>query len=362
MKRLLTHTAILGAILVTPFSYSNDQKESPWRWSREVNAGCEVPVDCKNFLPQDCPDRIQGSVNFLYLKRSEPAKRILAGATGVTNGVTSVTNTIDASNYDFDFEAGLDVSAAIRLGESADCLVLEARGMGLSEFTGYQDFRATQANPTLPIFFNTANPNLTLPPVALVHSTYTSELSSFEVNLKKQLECVEVSLGLRYVNLDESASIVAQGLVSNYTLLWQTDNDFYAVQAGAQGELGCIGRCKIVAFGRGAIGVNSAELAAQTSEIPLSTGNREGGNSDTFFASMVEAGFGLEFPISDHSSLYAGYHGVLLNNMATAADNLQHVTTANTTANPVQSTVSTEVRAGTSVYYHGLKTGYSFVW
>ena len=143
--------------------------------------GCKIEKDC---VAQCCCEPLWTfRAGLLVLKQESPS---------------------ELKEVDFDFEAGIDISAMRRIGE---CHALEVRYMGIDDW----------------------NDRLSLGPL---NAAYSSNLHSTEINLRRQYgERINVLAGFRWVELHEEAEL---NLDRFPILASDVDNHMYGFQLGGE--------------------------------------------------------------------------------------------------------------------------------
>src|SRR5262245_7231129 len=125
---------------------------------------------CSKYCNCCCQPLWTIKAGIVYLDRTNPRPAVLVEDT-VTGDPLAL-----AQNFNFNWNAGVDVSAIRTLG--GGCNALEVRYFGIDGWQATQDFT------TSPIWNFPTDPPLFGLGVANIHSVYTSRLYSTEVNLR----------------------------------------------------------------------------------------------------------------------------------------------------------------------------------
>jgi hypothetical protein len=136
--------------------------------------------------------------------------------------------------FDFDFEAGVNVSAMRRLG---DCHAVEVRYFGIDDWSAGVSAEipsiALQEPPVdIPFVFNDLE---SLPRYSDLGATYVSELHSTEINLHRQCtQRISVLAGFRWVEMHEELGL---DVFDDTVLKNDADNHMYGFQIGGEAML-----------------------------------------------------------------------------------------------------------------------------
>ena len=158
----------------------------------------------------------------MFLNRSEPDSRVLGFNT------VNPTENLNADNFDFGTETGVDVSLTRSLGA---CNALELRYFGID---GWDAAVAVATTPNELLRFNAAPPVFVTSGDAIAAS-YESKLHNAEINVSHEYcDWLNLMAGFRAVELDErgNADLVNPAVPFGYDVT--TRNRLYGGQVGAQ--------------------------------------------------------------------------------------------------------------------------------
>ena len=183
-----------------------------------VDAGC-----CDLELPQ-CGEKIwRLDAGALILHRSTPDAVVLM------NDTTDPTRSLNANDFDFDWQAGWQLS----LGREMECgRGLQARVMVVD---GWTASTSVTINSTLfdPLQINT-DPPVFAPNVQTIDATYGSDLIGVEVSWQEPLESgLRLLAGFRYIGFDEQMRALMDAAPQTFSYQTTTQNRLFGFQAGA---------------------------------------------------------------------------------------------------------------------------------
>lgn len=276
-------------------------------------------------------------VGAVFLKRESPDSVAL-----VFNNAGNGPEVLNGNDFDFDYKAGIDAGVIFQRSD-------HDFGIGV-RFISVNDWTASRSVTGLTNAAINTNPvqNLTS---SNVHGAYSSELESFEVNLRKTYSpCVTLLAGFRYIDLDEQLDFHFYG-GSSPDLFWRTNNNLYGFQLGAEAVLHQSCKWQIDGFGKFGIFANDASVNSQTI-IPNNPNDTNGGTDDDHTAYFAELGINGSYQLSDCWSVGAGYRVMWLDGVLEAAN--QVPVTSNTAA-----TLSHDY---SSVFYHGATASLQARW
>lgn len=273
----------------------------------------------------------------VLFQRSTPDALVLARPIG---GLIQVSG---GEDFDFGVAAGPDVSLERWL--DGGCNSIEVRYFGGLDWTSSYDYGNTgdiQIGPIdIPLAFD-------------VTSDYHSKLDNFEINWRhRHSDRVTLLAGFRYLRLDESLNYDVDFLVPNLSgVNWQTNNDLYGAQMGADLKLWRLGGPLAVngLFKAGIFGNSSDNhFVYDIVGTPIVQGN----GSDSTVAFVGEIGVNAAYQLTRHFSLRGGYQMLWVSEVALASDQ------ANLT---LQTLDPNDMQSSGDVFYHGALVGGEFAW
>ena len=273
----------------------------------------------------------------ILLQRDQPDALVLARPLG---GLIQVSG---GEDFDFGVAGGPDISVERRMGNS--CNSIEVRYFGALDWSSRVDYGATGDIEIGPIDI----------PLAIdVISQYDSKLDNVEINWRHQhSDRLTVLAGFRYLRLDESLSYDVDFLVPNLSgVNWDTDNDLYGAQMGADLKLWRVGGpLSINGIFKAGIFGNSADN--NFNYDVLGTPIVEGSASDTSVAFVGEMGINAAYQVTRHFAIRGGYQVLWVNEVALASDqaNVQ-----------LQTSDIDAITTSGDVFYHGALVGGEFTW
>lgn len=248
-----------------------------------------------------------------------------------------------AAGYDFDSASGADVSLAWENGCGKGVVF---RYLGLEEFTAADRFGPFGITTRL-----ATNPTGTNWGAGFAFDTrYASDLQSFEALYQRRFCRTNLTLGFRYVDLDEELSIRSIPVTGPYR--FQTENKLYGFQIGLDRELW--ETCYGVTFDATAkAGIYCNDTYARSA----STGTNSSGQTSEDRAAFVgELGLAARYDINCCWSVTAGYQLMFIDGVTLAADQVPNTGRLNVNNNhnvPV-------IADSNSLLYHGLNVGVEF--
>lgn len=273
----------------------------------------------------------------ILLQREQPDPVILARPLG---GLIQISG---AEDFDFGVAGGPDISVERRIGNS--CNSVEVRYFGALDWSSQVDYGATGDIEIGPIDI----------PLAIdVIGQYDSKLDNFEINWRHQhSDRVTLLAGFRYLRLDESLSYDVDFLVPNLSgVNWDTNNDLYGAQIGADLKLWRIGGpLSINGIFKAGIFGNSADnsFAYDVLGTPIDTGSA----SDSTAAFVGEMGITGAYQVTQHFAIRGGYQVMWVSEVALASDQATLM---------LQSGDMDVINSSGDVFYHGALVGGEFTW
>lgn len=312
------------------------------------NSACKPDLGC-----DACP-RAYGQVESLLLWRDPRTIRqpvIIDFNTGET--------VLSTSNLDFDYDAGVRVTAGVRLRDY--CWALEFSYLGVFDAKAFASARATDdetvltfPGPPLNVFFGADRIDL----------DYSSRLHSFELNLPCCYCCdavrcrsFEYFAGFRYLNLEERLSIFGQRNQDEETEEGvydiRTRNNLYGAQLGARVRSGW-DRFRWEATGKAGIFGNDAQQRQYLVDFPdffvRPPVSGRGGQ-----ASFVgEINLAVIYRLTDVWGMRAGYNLLWIEGVALAPDQLDFAFFTDPSGNGLNNSGG--------LFLHGLSVGLEARW
>jgi hypothetical protein len=224
---------------------------------------------------------------------------------------------LDASEFDFDFQAGFEVSIMRRFDRWPD---IEFRYMGVDGWTGRAGAVTTTSDP---LAINTAIP-VFLPTGRTIDAEYGSELESYELNLRSDPSCGRITwlAGFRYLELDESlhADLVdAVTPAPTVRLAAGTRNRLYGGQVGAEVKLLEFQRLRLDVTGKAGIYGNDNSQNALLDTGVVTVAAAQDSSSVSF---VGEAHVVLLYCLAKNVSLRASYGVLGITDAALASDQI----------------------------------------
>ena len=266
----------------------------------------------------------------LYMTRSAPDSLGIVGTVG---------STVNADQFDFDWETGLDASVSLRLAEGWN---LEYRGLFPHEFECFFDVATGGGGAYL---FD--------PPVpyaaAELSFDYTSEMTSHEANLRYQLnDTWGLLAGARFIDLSEDVYTIRTIGAPVFAVGWGADNKMKGGQIGIEGAWSS-GNFGLDVAVKAGLFHNSIETYADveqpvgTNAYPRATGSF---NEHSY---SIEGSIETRYHLTQNASIYAGYQFLFLDQVALAPGQIRHADIVNTSE-----IGGVEL---SDILYHGVKFG-----
>lgn len=165
------------------------------------------------------------------------------------------------------------------------------------------------------IFFNSTPLN---PPSESIF-LYSSNLYSGEANLRFMSRTrIRPIVGLRFFKFEDQFDIFQHAPGARLGGFSKTNNHLFGGQFGVEADVWCVGRTRWYASGKFATLHNQVDGSARAADI---TGNAvEKYFGDQHFATLVDAGTGLEYGFAGPLSLRVGYRALLASGVATGLE------------------------------------------
>jgi hypothetical protein len=307
---------------------------------------CGCADCCKGTCFDDCCSKYCGccqplwtvKAGIVYLDRTNPRPAVLVEDT-VTGDPLAL-----AQNYNFNWNAGVDVSAIRTLGGGPNAL--EVRYFGIDGWQATQDFT------TSPIWNFPTDPPLFGLGVANIHSVYTSRLYSTEVNLRhRSSDRLAWLLGFRWVQVHENLDFNADFGGNQAVISDNVDNNLYGGQIGIDWRVyDRGGPFRIDSIFKAGVFGNSAD---NTFGVTQAIGPAFGaGQSKGQVAFVGEIGLTGVYQWTDHIAIRGGYQVLWVEGIAVASDQL--------TAIDVLAANGIDTTGG--IFYHGALASIDFTW
>ena len=222
----------------------------------------------------------------------------------------------DRGDFHFEFETGVDVSLARRVGT---CYDLQARCLRVDGWNAL----ATGSTASAAGLVVESDPPLFLAPGRSIAATYTSQLESIELNLRRHFNSrLTLLMGIRYADVDERfhAYLLGPGPVLG-TYHTATGNRLFGLQFGCEAALwdrgGCLRIDNVLKAGVYANDFGAQDTVLDTGTMVLPASDRAGQ-----IAFLGEAGLFGVYRLTDSLSIRGGYQVVLIEGVALATDQM----------------------------------------
>jgi hypothetical protein len=277
----------------------------------------------------------------VMMRRSDPSHRILF------QDPLDPDRYFDRASFEFDYELGMDISLARRVGARHDVEVRYLRVDGWkAEATGDTD-------PAAGLVIE-SDPPLFLAPGRDINAYYISQFESIEVNLRRHFNHRLVLLmGARYVDIDERFHARLRGPrpapeVGIYDTT--TDNRLFGLQLGGEAAWVECGRLRIDNIVKAGVYLN--DCGAQDTVLDDSaTGVFPASDAEGQVSFLGEVGLYGVYRLTDNVSLRAGYQIMWIQGVALATDQMA-----------VTDFVAEDgIDVGGGLFYHGGMAGVEFV-
>ncbi len=246
---------------------------------------------------------MQGS--FVYVDRITEDSNVLLQST------TNTSLQLNASDFDFSWDAGLDVSLIRQCWDDSG---IELR---------YLDFGQLDSLATIDIGGSliqvNSSPPLFAPNVQSIAATYTTELRGFELNYHYPLyRYASVLAGFRYVSFDDRLRAVLDAAPQTFRYHVAASNDLYGGQIGAAtvpcwffGCLQATSFVKVGIYGNDAEHESFFSTGAATLRVEDSADNS---------AIVGELGITAQLRLGKHVTFRSGYSLLFLERVAIGSD------------------------------------------
>ena len=256
---------------------------------------------------------------------------------------------LNADEFDFDWEMGLDISAMYHRRPNA---AVDFRYMWLGDHSDTVAYTLpaptnviVHTEPTTFFAGNTAGT-----------ATFASQLHSFELNDRRTNGCRTLLYGFRYVNIaDESLSALLDYPGSGEAARWDADNNLYGLQIGAERSLSA-GNMLLSAGGKAGVYYADMETSFDLDRNYDGTIDAFAEANDADVAFLGELAFAASYSLTDRLSLRAGYQLLWLEGVAVGTEQVAATEPFNAVGR-----IGTRVDCG-GIFYHGASTGLQYTY
>lgn len=259
------------------------------------------------------------------------------------------TPLLDASQYNFGYHVGFDLSLRRSLGAASE---VEFRYFGIDQWTATGPTFSFAAGSTVG-----TNPPTVVGAPGTQSSRYQSALHSGEINYWQSLSSTwKMGVGFRMLQVNENLALNNSLTVPLDTRLdWDVDNRLYGFQLGTEGSLWQYNNFSLNGVVKTGVYANRADSTFQ-GRAPLSTLFAVSQAKSTNAAFVGEAGLTGVYRFSRNMALRAGYQVLFVDGVSLASDQVSN--TGSATAGGV---VSSRMDSS-SILYHGGSLGLEFRW
>jgi hypothetical protein len=239
-------------------------------------------------------------------------------------------NQVNAEDFRFDWQLGLDVSASQVCWDENQ---FEVRFLGLREFTANQHVDLGLSEGRI-----NSDPPVFVPDLQSIDASLESQVYGFELNYHFVTYCpFNYIAGFRYVSFDEDLAARMNSNLDSSVYQTTTRNDLYGLQLGIENapDLPLFGWRCLTWFGKVGIYGNDTQ---QRTILDTGLGQIVSESPDTS-AVVWEFGVGLDLPLSECFSFQCGYSGLILDRVSVATDQLPKIDFLNATGSDNRGTV-----------------------
>lgn len=291
-------------------------------------------IDCGAGVGSCCP-KWYATIGTIALDREDPTP-----GTIVANNPGNNLRFFGAENFDFDFEAGVEVGLARRFDNGC---ILEGRYFGI-------DHTAASTIVTPGAFIGTG---FTGPGGTTIAGRYLTMLDSTEINIRRQhTDRLTLLGGFRMIELRDQARFMLNANVARGH--YDYDNRLYGGQLGSNLDLSPRNNSRLLANVETKAGVynNLVEGGIYEFQGFNFIGTFNGDEANTAFVGEINLNTG--YRLTDHVTLRTGYQLLWIENVALASD-----AAVRSLLNPsLLRTVSDDQ----GLFYHGATGGVDVVW
>ena len=291
-------------------------------------------IDCGGYC---CPVVYTARADLVWLYRGRPRNTpIYTTAAG--------GNILNASDFVFDLEPGVDVMLDVRTPEIA----LEGRYLWVNT---WQDAAGPLTINAGDLFH--VNPPLAIPVAYTVSPTYFSQFESAEMNLRRTVTpWLEALAGVRYARFGESYEALYTLAGANATMDLRGGNDLIGFQAGADVLVRQLGpRLRISSTCKGGIYYNKAKSSFEWTE----TATMLAADARARVSFLGEIDLLLSYQMGPRLAAHFGYRCFWLDGVATAANQIPNTSY---TVLPPSLTILTDPTD--TIFFHGFSGGVEY--
>ncbi len=347
---LLLTTAVFCLCCLTEIGVAGPY---PSLWHSQSPGSCDewccdtLPL-CESGCDQVFSDpgpTLSGRVKFIYMRRdgtSDP---------GILRNTANNQTTLKGNDFDFDFQPGIDASVTSHLGYGTE---LEARYMWVDDWNA----SVYVTNPTPGDLQFRSNPLSTGGITDDMYSKYSSRLQTAEVNLKQRSGDVTWLLGFRWAEIDEDMQINSVGNPIQTIGDFDTRNDLFGGQIGAEASLWTWGSWGLGGFAKTGIYANRAKGLSR-----LQVGNNILGTARDQRvepAILSEAGLEGVYWVNESINLRIGYQVFIAHGIAVAAEQVKK--TGNLNPGGTNNIVRLGLDTSSYLFAHGGTGALEIVW
>ena len=229
----------------------------------------------------------------------------------------AATTLLNANDFDFGYNWGIDISAARGL---CDGVGMQVRFVGIESFDDSLQRDSTGSVVIALQAGRDVGGTTTI-------TTYNSAFYSTEVNfLYEHRRGLTWNAGVRYINLTDNMDFShVQNQQAAFSL--ESDNDNYGLQIGVSGIIGQRGRLRVDGFANGGLFANFAKATFNSGTALIANNFTVEGLWDEAvnIAPFVEFGIFGAYELSPNRTITCGYQAMLLSGMSTSSSQLAHV-------------------------------------
>jgi hypothetical protein len=315
-----TAVVMMTAVLFTP---AGTWAADPWQPFVAFSLPSAASFDEASLPERDCPcecpdneawydacpqDSWLVTADALFLQRRDPA-----GAVLIADAIDD-TVILDAGDFDFGGQAGLDFSVARQLG---DRWGLEVRYFGVDH---WEAFAAASTTPGSLLMANSLPPRNPEAGTG-VEAQHSSELHNVEINGHYRLgRSWTLLAGFRYAELDEQFAVGSIGAANPFRYETAARNRLAGFQMGTAVTLwDCGGPLRVAGVGKAGVFGNRAAQRSVWDEAAVLPAVSDRTIETTF---LGELGLVASYRLSNHLSLRGGYRLLWIDRVALATDQM----------------------------------------
>ncbi|MCA9026760.1 MAG: hypothetical protein KDA86_16250 [Planctomycetaceae bacterium] len=289
--------------------------------------------------------KLSARVKFIYMRRDENSDP------GILRNTATNQVVLKGNDFDFDFQPGIDASVSSHLGYG---LELEARYLWIDDWNA----GVYVVNPVPGDLQLLSNPLSAGAFTDDMSSTYSSRLRTAEVNLKQSSGDVTWLIGFRWGEIDEDMQINSVGTAGQVISDFDTRNDLFGGQIGAEALLGKWGKFELGGFAKTGIYGNTAKGVSRLQLGPNVLGTARDKRTEP--AIMSEAGLETVFWLTQSVNLRLGYQVFIAHGIAVAAEQVKK--TGNLNPGGTNNIVWLGLDTSSFLFTHGGTGALEIVW